>query len=438
MYLSGRDRTSRPSKINPFRIMLWIVLILAVLSLLRSYETGAIKPFFMPTPTPTRTTNSYALEGEAHFVAGDLEKAISAYQQATREDPNNAQLWAELARIETYSSNLLTTSEDQRVRLQDAMASVDQAKKVAPDDSMVRATRAFVLDWAANPVLNPDTSTDLLNEAKKEAVAAIQIDQTNTLALAYYAEILTDQQQLTQAAQYIQQAMQRQDADGLMDVHRIQAFVYETYGNYNLAIQEYEKAAQIAPNLTFLYIRIGVIYRHLQLYDKALETFQIAARRNDQLGITDPTPYMALANTYVQMGQFLAAALNVRKALDLNPTTPAVYAQLGIVYFHSRNYEGAIPAFECALQGCTPEKSCEVRQCDAATEAPITIKGMPLDSETAVYYYTYGSVLSGLHVAGQDDYCIRALDILGQVGAKFASDQTIMGIVKAGEDICSN
>jgi len=83
-------------------------------------------------------------------------------------------------------------------------------------------------------------------------------------------------------------------------------------------------------------------------------------------------------------------------------------------------------------------QSCDVRQCNPATSAQITIKGMPLDSETAVYYYTYGSVLSGLHVAGQDDYCTRALKVLGEVKAHFSGDASIMGIVKAGEDICTN
>jgi len=222
-----------------------------------------------------------------------------------------------------------------------------------------------------------------------------------------------------------------------MDLHRIQAYVYESLGEYNLAIQEYKEAIKITPNLTFLYIRVGKIYRFLQLFDQALDIFEKAARINDQLGISDPTPYLAIANTYMQKGDFFPAILNVKKTLVLNPENPGVYAQLGMAYQKSRNYEGAIDAFKCALLGCDPKLSCDVRQCDDANNPAITIKGMPLDTDTVVFYYTYGSILSGLHRPGQDDYCKQSMDILGQVKAKFASETYIMQIVKAGEDVCS-
>jgi hypothetical protein len=60
---------------------------------------------------------------------------------------------------------------------------------------------------------------------------------------------------------------------------------------------------------------------------------------------------------------------------------------------------------------------------------------MPITDNTVVYYFTYGSVLAGLHQEG-DDYCVRALDILDEVRAGFSGDPTIMGIVLAGQEIC--
>jgi tetratricopeptide (TPR) repeat protein len=436
MQLSGKEPNFHEtrSRSNPYRMMFWTVLIVLGAVLIRGYEKGSIQPLFLATVTPTRTTNSFALEGETHFKAGDLEKAIIAFQAATRLDPNNAQMWAEMARIQAYSSNMLTTNEEQAARLQDALASVDKAVALSPDDSTVHAIRAFVLDWNANPVWAANKVDAMLTEAEQEAVRAITLDNANTLALAYYAEILNDQSKLQQASSYIQQAMQQDSS--LMDVHRIQGNIHETMGNYNLAIQEYKKAVEIAPNISFLYIRIGKIYRFLQLFPQALEYFEKAARQNEQLGIRDPIPYLAIAITYAQDGQFIAAARNVRKALQLNPSSPDVYAQLGMLYHKSRNYEGAIPAFECAINGCTPEQSCEVRQCDAATEPALAIKGLKLTSDTVPYYYTFGSVLSGLHRPG-DEYCTQALVVFQQVRSQFASDPSIMGIVKAGEDICS-
>lgn len=435
MYLEGKEPNFRKQskKSNPYRVLILIFLIIAALTVLQGYFSGEIKPFFLPTTTPTRTTNSYVVEGNTHFEAGNLNMAIDAFKRATELDPNDPLLFAQLARIQVYSSASLTTDAERITRLRDALTSIDKAKALAPNNSMVLATRAFVLNWNANPILAGEDHEKFLNEAEREAMMAMQMDSTNTLALAYYAEILVDQMKWTQAQEFIQSAMQRDDS--LMDVHRIMAYTYETLGQYNFAIEEYKKAAEITPNLTFLYISIGKVYRHLQLYELALEYFAKAANLNAQLGINDPIPYLAIANTYAQMGEFFSASRNVRKALDLNPGNADVYAQLGLIYHKSRNYEGAIPALKCALEGCTAEESCDVRQCDPAVEPMLEITGLPLTGNTVVYYFTYGSVLAGLHRPG-DEYCAKSLEIMGMVKSQFSDEPVIMSIVQASEEIC--
>ncbi len=437
MYLQGKEPHFRRTrkKSNPYRILVLLVLIVFFLTVLSGIASGEVQPLFMPTPTPTRTTHSFVVEGETHFAAGNLDAAIEAFRQAAQLDPEDPYLFTELARIQVYSSNLLTTDAERKERLQEALDSIDMAKTLAPRDSQVLAVRAFVLNWNANPFLvDEKTSEDLLNQAEAEVVLALQLDNTNTLALAYYAEILVDQKKWNQAQQYIQQAVERDPT--LMDVHRIQAYTYETLGEYNLAIQEYKKAVDIMPNLTFLYISIGRIYRHLQLYDQALDYFATAANLNEQLGIQDPIPYLAIANTYAQMGEFFVAALNVKQALSFNPSNPEVYGQLGVIYHKSRNYEGAIPALECAIRGCDVEQSCEVRQCDPDVDPMVSVEGLPLSGSTVVYYFTYGSVLAGLHRGG-DDKCDRAMDIFAELRTTYPDDPTIMSIVRAGEEICT-
>ncbi len=413
--------------------MILLVLIVALVGVLRSYARGDIEPLFMPTMTPTRTTNSFVVEANTHFLAGNLDKAIAAYQKAIELDPTDVTILVKLAQVQAYSSNLLTTDQERRTRLSEALDTINMAKEIAPTDSTVLAVRAFVLDWNSNSTLVGDQSEALLNEAEAEATMALQYDATNTLALAYYAEILIDQYRWVQAQQYIQQAMERDPS--LMDVHRIQAYTYEILGEYNLAIQQYKEAIKINPNLTFLYISVGKIYRHLELYDQALEYFDQAANLNEQLGIKDPIPYMAIANTYIRLGEPMVASRNAFKALTYNPYSPDVYGQVGLIYHRSRNFEGAIPALKCAVEGCTPEETCEIRDCDPTTDPAIAIEGMPLSDNTVVYYYTYGSVLSGLHRPG-DDKCEQAMQVFARIREAYSDDPTIMGIVFAGEEIC--
>ena len=423
---------------NLYRMFLWACLILAGIWFISQVERGAIKPPFLPTPTPTRTVQSYAMEGDAFFEAGYLGAAITAYQEAVRVDPTNAEVWAKLARIQTYSSSLMTTDEQRKARLEEARYSIDQAVAVAPDDSTVHAIRAFVLDWnAALPTLADDESQKLLTEAEQEAVRALQLDNQNVLALAFYAEILVDQQKWTQAEQYIRQAAERDPT--LMDVHRVYAYVWESLGQYGKAIEEYQKAIEINPNLSFLYISLGVNYRQLRNYDLALEYFTKAARLNDQLEIKDPIPYIAIARTYAQQGEFFIAAHNAQKALEIDPANADIFGQLGIIYFKSRNYEGSIPVLRCAVRGCTAQESCEARfgrDCDPDFgEVGIDVEGLSLSSNTVVYYYTYGSVLAALS-RPQQNYCPEALEVLGEVRAAYPNDPTVISIVQAGEQIC--
>jgi len=204
----------------------------------------------------------------------------------------------------------------------------------------------------------------------------------------------------------------------------------------------------ISPNLTFLHLRAGANYRRLafgsnndatrtQLYESSLEYFAKAARLNEQLGIEDPIPYLSIAKTYSQEGEYFVAARNVQKALEIDPANPDIYGQLGIVYFKSRNYEGSIPAFKCAIRGCTEEESCDGRGGCGPNDEPSEVIGLDLSGNTVVYYYTYGSVLAALS-RPQENYCEEAMTVMGEVRAIYSNDRDIMGIVQAGEAICQS
>jgi tetratricopeptide (TPR) repeat protein len=440
----------RKSSSNIYRMFFWILLILGGVWLIRQVNQGKVGPLFLATPTPTRTAESYTLEGDAQFTTGHLDAAITAYQGAVSIDPNDAQVWAKLARIQAYSESLQTTDDQRRSRLQDALNSINQAVKLAPDDSTVHAIRAFVLDWNANTSLvGEQQAQDYLTEAEQEAVRARQLDNQNSLALAYYAEILVDQQKWTQADQYIKLALQGDPNS--MDVQRVDAYVREAGGDYNGAIAAYNKATAIAPNLTFLYLRAGANYRRLgldspnednqrELYDKSLEYFAKAASINEQLGVKDPIPYLSIAKTYSQEGEFFIAARNVQKALEFRPNDPDIYGQLGVIYFKSRNYEGSIPTLKCAVQGCTPDESCLGRGLESCSDANpgVQVSGLALSPNTIDYYQVYFSVLAAL---GPRDptYCPLAMNLISEVQASeyLSARPDIVANIAVAEQECA-
>ena len=147
--------TRRPQS-NIYRMFLWVILILLFVWMLQKINKGEITPLFQDTPVPTRSSTSYALEGDANFSAGKLDAAILAYQDALRVDPNNAEIWWKLARIQTYSSEFLITNPDKKERLLTALESARKAVELAPDESTAHAILAFSLDWNANTVIYSD------------------------------------------------------------------------------------------------------------------------------------------------------------------------------------------------------------------------------------------------------------------------------------------
>jgi tetratricopeptide (TPR) repeat protein len=284
-----------------------------------------------------------------------------------------------------------------------------------------------VLDWYAfNPLVPGSERDDLLVEAEREASRAFQLDPENALALAYYAEILADQQKWTQAEKYAVQAVAIDPA--LMDTHRVYGYVLETLGKYNSAIQQYQEAVRINPNMTFLYIRIGQNFREgIRNPDRALEYFDRAAKINQALGVLNPQPYIEIARTYTQIGQFFAASINAEKALELDPTNAHTYGQLGIIFRRARNYEGAMSLLRCAVRGCIANEN-EMGKTD--------VQGLPLTSVTVAYYYVeFGTNLAFLS-RPNENYCSEAYEVLGEVRASYPEDPTLIGIIEDSEGIC--
>jgi tetratricopeptide (TPR) repeat protein len=433
--LTGKRPTfrKRGPEINPYRIVFLLILIAGGIWL--SIQIGIdpqnrVKPLFLPTPTPTRTAGSYLMEAEAYFGAGKIvdpneSDAIDAYTKALELEPENILAWAELARLQTYSSSLLSTQGEKTERLAQARESALKAIEFGPDDSTAHAVHALTLDWSASVAQTAEQRSEWLVEAEQAAAHAYFLDPDNYLALAFYAEVLLDQTKWSQAEQHARTAVEL--APEVMDTHRVYATVLETFGQYRVAIEEYEKAATINPNLTFLYIRIGVIYRELQVYEVALEYFDKAIAINSANGVQDPIPYIAIAKTYTRQGQFFAAALNGEKAVSFDPTNADTYGQLGDIYTRARNYEGAIEVLRCAVRGCTPDEN---------PMADVGVEGLPLTNITVAYYYVrYGSNLTALSRPGQN-FCPDALEVLADVREVYADDPLLMSIVAENESIC--
>lgn len=444
MPFGGGERRSRP-----WRVAALLALIGGGILLTRLVEAKRVKPLFLPPPTPTRTAFSYQEEGEAQFSAGKLEKAIEAYQQAARLEPDDAELWAKLARIQTYSSALMATEQQRNNRLQQARASVDRAIAVDEESDLAWAIRTLVYDWSAGAEEASVTREEYFTIAETAAKRALFLEPDNALALAYEAEVLVDQQRYAEGFDKIEDALAR-DPNSL-DVQRVYGTVLESNADYAGAVQAYEQAAKIAPNLTFLYLRIGANYRRLAgtaaslaerqlLMEQALDSFNRAARINEQLEIQDPVPYLAIGRTYLQDGQFFIAARNLESAVLIDPSNPELLGFLGMIYFKARNYENAEATLRCAVAGCDDRdhakllcETLEILDCDDEEQALQTagVNPLALADTSLEYYYTYGSVLAF------NKECEEAEVVFRQLESEYGTDPVVAAIVAEGRSLCA-
>lgn len=440
---------------NSYRILLWISLILFGVWLLLGLNRGNIVSPLQPTPTPTRMVASYIQEAEAYFQAGKLDDpnsendAIDSYEQALRVDPQNAQAMADLARILAYSTRSLSTDQERLARLEWARDLVRQAAEIEPDDSTILALKAFILDWnASSNLISSGAREGYLAEAETDANRAYLLNPDNALALAFYAEVLLDQNKWDQALEYAEQATLR--APNSFDTHRVYGTVLESVGLYRAAIDEYKKASDLAPNLTFLLLQIGLVYRNMGnvsadsaaaagLYDSALEYFDRAATINQQLNLKDPLPYIAIAKTYTQQGEFFIASRNAEKALAYSPASADTYGQLGMIYVQARNYESALPALKCALEGCTAEENQIAKDFVDAGVLTETVAVQPLEltNLTVAYYYIrYGSVLAFLSDA-KNGYCEKTLVLMDKLRQTFPNEEVLLQNAADNEATCT-
>ena len=102
-----RPLFNRRPQSNIYRMFVWVMMILGGVWFIQQVTTGEIKPLFQATPTPTRAVESFLMEGDANFTAGNLNSAIAAYREAVRVNQTDADTWAKLARIETDASAFL-------------------------------------------------------------------------------------------------------------------------------------------------------------------------------------------------------------------------------------------------------------------------------------------------------------------------------------------
>lgn len=394
MYLRGSNWNMRQKRRrnNPFRIILLLVLIGAALYV-NQIVVPATPPLFIPTPTPTRSPESYINEAEEAFASGKLLPSIEAYRQAILVNPGNRANYVNLARVENFAGMYA-----------DAQKNAELALVGNDDYALAHAVRAKALNELGEYL-----------EAEATIRRALELDPNNPLFNAYFAEILIDKGDFGDLEKAIEASrLAVEQGPNMLETHNARGYVLLNTGNYEEAITEFKTALTINSKIADIHLNIGLCYRATGDYANAVQAFLDA----NALNPNDDIPDLEMSRTYAQIGEYAKAIQAAEQALKDAPGNPHRYGNLGLMLYKNGEYEQANQNFKLAIQGGS-----------AADGTPV--QGLPLDyGFVAQYYYTYGLSLA------YTNQCSQALPIFQALLSAVPDDEFAVFNANEGINIC--
>lgn len=390
--MNRRRRTS-----NPLTILLLLLLIGGGFYI-NQVVVPQTPPLFVPTPTPTRSPESFLAEAEQFVREGKFKQAIQVYQTALLVNPDNPLIYLAIARLQVYTN-----------QYQEAINNAGNALIINPNNAAALALRGYAQGLNGN-YLDAEAS---LNQA-------IEIDPNNAMPYAYLAEVLAlksqssllDPEALNRAIELSRKA-QSFDPDAL-ETRRARGLVLEFTTNYAEAVTEFEASIAINPYIADLYIYLGRNYRTLGDYPKATRAFTSA----NTLNPTDALPLTYLSRTAFTQGEFASAIQYAEKAIANKPSDPYLYGNLGVMHYRRGDYPRAVQALRLAVQG-------------GAAESGEVVEGLPLSYwPVSEYYYMYGLALA------RQGQCSQALPIASAVMESVAIEEVSVANAQEIINIC--
>lgn len=342
--------------------------------------------------TPTLDPITLAQMAERAYLVGDLETAINRYEAAVEMQPNNMDLVFELGRVLIYRSY---DGRSYGFRAEQALELAERAVEAAPEDPQAQAILCYAL-------LENNRAEEAIQAGLRATELAPGFAEAHAyLSYAYY-QAGRPNQALTEGDLAV-----KANANSV-DAHRALALALSYQGNYSAAIQQYEEAIQI-------HSRLDALYYELALYYIAQENYDAASMAYDQVLVHDKESvkaYTKKCELYFRMREDQLAQEACEQAVQLDPTYPEAYRQLGMVQYTRRNFEGSIESME----------TCARLQ---------TEQGVPLEDQEIQCYYIRGLAYTLL------DDCANGWEVLNRALLMNPSEQ-VKGFIRQGLQLCVN
>ena len=131
-----------------------------------------------------------------------------------------------------------------------------------------------------------------------------------------------------------------------IESHYKMAIAFSYKGEYENAIDQYNKTLEKEPENPETWKNLGLAYKYQNAYDKALDSFNKAISLKQDYALV----YYHMANTYRMMGEAQNAMEMYQKTISIDPKYVNAWLFLGYTQFEVKQYDEAIESMEKALE----------------------------------------------------------------------------------------
>ncbi|MFQ5480587.1 MAG: tetratricopeptide repeat protein [Thermodesulfobacteriota bacterium] len=133
--------------------------------------------------------------------------------------------------------------------------------------------------------------------------------------------------------------------------YTLRGLTYESEGDLQLALNDYNKAISINPDLSDAYINRGIIYGKRSLFNLAIKEFSRAA----SLDPSNAKAYLNRGAAYMGTGDYGSAAADLKRAVELDPLNKEAQYNLALAYQNTGEKTKAAISMKKAAELGLPE-----------------------------------------------------------------------------------
>ncbi|WP_168540324.1 tetratricopeptide repeat protein, partial [Anabaena sp. UHCC 0253] len=282
-------------------------------------------------PSGNTTASQWIERGNQMWRLRVYEAALEAFDRAIKLKPQFIHL-AYYGKSLALWSNRQDSDDLDNSEAIAVLQTLEQAVIYKPD---------FVLAWSKLSIVYRE-----LKQLDKALVAinkAIQFQPNNPNLYNVKFNVLSDLKNYIAAERAITKAIY---ISPRASFYYSRGIIYDTQKKLELALDDFNTAIKINPDLATPYIGRGFVYREQKKWELALADFNTVIKINPDLA----TPYIGRGFVYREQKKWELALADFNTVIKINPDLATPYIGRGFVYREQKKWELALADFNTTIK----------------------------------------------------------------------------------------